>query len=315
MIECVVHRQTSEFDYFVLGLLIVSFSYDLNTGSVLRIQGADVDLSQLPLADELSLHILIVQGSTTAPSILVTVPRADTSRCFGTCTDGVRNGAETGIDCGGACGPCPTQMLPSGQTTVRPTLPTGGTNGVSLTGNAIGDSLQTTGSMGVTGATDRQTDRQTDTDDNVQRGAPNADNNVVVIALAASLGIVCCILCVVVALVLWRRRRDTGDPSQTMHMNDHVEMHSARVSGLARESSIDQQYGSTGLIAAQQRNAAVGDTVNSASSGGDHYMPMAMRGQQGSPVDEHSTYGTLQMTPATTVQVGAYTAPDSRICQ
>ena len=49
-----------------------------------------------------------------------------------TCTDGVQNGAETGLDCGGTCAPCPTVVLLAGGAP--------GPNGV-LAGVFIGSAL------------------------------------------------------------------------------------------------------------------------------------------------------------------------------
>ena len=276
----------------------------------MRTQSAVVDLSTLPLADNVTVHLLVVQSaSDVSPSILVTVPRNATEQCFGTCDDGVRNGAEIGVDCGGNCAACPSTTTTTARPTPLPTpLPPGDTLPPGFTGatDVVFDSsaMQSTRS-GQTAARESNDSNATVTNDDVQGGQRADSSTVLVPALAGSLGFVCCVLCVIALIVLLRRRRnaENGQQSNTTHVNDQMEMHTARASGFARESSIDQQYGSTGLIAAQQRNTA-NDTVNSAST--DHYSPMAMHGGGQAPTDDHSTYGTLQISPQPAVEVGMY---------
>ncbi|MBL0024908.1 MAG: T9SS type A sorting domain-containing protein [Saprospiraceae bacterium] len=58
-------------------------------------------------------YFKVMQGSTTVVNNTIYTTSKTINFCLGpgvepTCSDGIKNGTETGVDCGGSCSPCPT---------------------------------------------------------------------------------------------------------------------------------------------------------------------------------------------------------------
>lgn len=75
------------------------YTYEWSTGETLiSITGID------------TLHSVTVTDRNSCTASATMTPEMLSAAC-GNCTDGIMNGTETGIDCGGECDPCPTDTL------------------------------------------------------------------------------------------------------------------------------------------------------------------------------------------------------------
>lgn len=181
----------------------------------------------IPLAANLDepLTLVLMTDSGGARDIEFAVTYATAAqelRCTGTCSDGIRNGLEVEVDCGGSCQPCVKVTLPDATARNGDSDSDNDSNPRPVSGMR-GEPTNSMAANGARGSTAQNARIMSDGSASMIANAPSGNNDTLVIALSAAFAGLCllvlCIL-IVIALVKRSKRRNEETGSNQSELGD-----------------------------------------------------------------------------------------------